>query len=129
MNHISFREDALVFGFAKTKGNQTGDEFGPWHVYANPESPEICPLVAMALYFFCFPEVVRGDAPLFEGTSQYSRYQTRFARLLNDMEGDLCGYEPSDFGSHSSRKGVATWVAAGCTVSPPIASLCLRAGW
>eukprot|EP00804_Cyclotella_cryptica_P010384 CCRYP_019999-RA/>CCRYP_019999-RA protein AED:0.43 eAED:0.43 QI:0/-1/0/1/-1/1/1/0/103 len=29
VNHISFREDVLVFEFAKTKGNQTGDEFGP----------------------------------------------------------------------------------------------------
>ena len=41
----------------------------------------------------------------------------------------LNGYEPCDFGSHSCRKGVATWVAAGCNVSPPVISLCLRAGW
>ena len=129
INHISFNEDALVFAFAKTKGNQTGDEFGPWHVYANPEAPWICPVLALARYLFCFPDVLRSDAPLFEGTSQYNRYSSRFARLLCEMEGDLNGYEPSDFGSHSCRKGVATWVAAECTVSPPIVSLCLRAGW
>ena len=41
INHIYFDEDALVFGFTKTKGNQTGDEFGLWHVYANPEEPSI----------------------------------------------------------------------------------------
>ena len=66
---------------------------------------------------------------MFECTNQYSRYASRFARLLHEMQGDLNEYEPSDFGSHSSRKGVATWVAAGRTVSPPIVSLCLRAGW
>ena len=26
-------------------------------------------------------------------------------------------------------RGVATLVAAGCTVSPPIVSICVRAGW
>ena len=24
---------------------------------------------------------------------------------------------------------MATWVVAGCTISPPIVALCLRAGW
>lgn len=129
INHISFRDDSLVFEFAKSKGNQTGDEFGPWHVYANPNKPEICPVLALARYLFCFPDVLRGDVPLFEGTSQYNRYSSRFSRLMYEMSGNLNGHEPSDFGSHSSRKGVGTWVAAGCTVAPPIVSLCLRAGW
>ena len=34
-----------------------------------------------------------------------------------------------DLGTHYYRKGVATMVAAGCTVSPPIVSICVRAGW
>ena len=112
INHISFDEDALVFAFAKTKGNQTGDKFGPWHVYANTKTPWICPVFAMTRYFFYFPDALRSDAPLFEGTSQYNWYSSRFTRLLNDMEGSLNGYEPCDFGSHSYHKRVATWVAA-----------------
>ena len=39
------------------------------------------------------------------------------------------GVKPGGLGTHSVRKGVATMVAAGCTVSPPIVSLCLRVGW
>ena len=39
------------------------------------------------------------------------------------------GYEPGDLGIHSNRKGVATMIASGCTVSPPISPLCIRAGW
>ena len=28
-----------------------------------------------------------------------------------------------------SKKGVSTMVASGCAISPPIISLCIRAGW
>eukprot|EP00804_Cyclotella_cryptica_P010385 CCRYP_019998-RA/>CCRYP_019998-RA protein AED:0.31 eAED:0.47 QI:0/0/0/1/0/0/5/0/276 len=45
------------------------------------------------------------------------------------MDGELNQYDPSEFGSHSARKGVASWVAGGCAVSLPIVLLCLRAGW
>lgn len=85
----------------------------------------------MARYLFCYPDVLQGDVPLFEGTSQYNRYSTRYAQLVCMLEIPLkkLGYEPGDLGTHSSRKGVATMVAAGCTVSPPIVSLCIRAGW
>ena len=31
-------------------------------------------------------------------------------------------------GKHSACNSVATWVAGGCTVAPPIVALCLRAG-
>ena len=34
-----------------------------------------------------------------------------------------------DLGSHSTRKGAITLVAAGCTVYPPMSSICLRACW
>ena len=51
--------------------------------------------------------------------------------MLLGFESDLAvhGVEPSDLGTHSTRKGVATSVSAGCTMSPPIVSVCIRAGW
>ena len=39
------------------------------------------------------------------------------------------GVEEGNIGIHSSRKVVATMVAAGCTVTPPIVSICIRSGW
>ena len=39
------------------------------------------------------------------------------------------GVEISELGSHSIRKGSALRCSTGCTVSPPMASICLRAGW
>ena len=49
--------------------------------------------------------------------------------VKSDLKDMIVGFEPGDLGTHSARKGVGTMVAAGCTVSPPIVSLCLRAGW
>ena len=37
--------------------------------------------------------------------------------------------EICDLGTNSCRKGVVTMVAAGCTLSPPIVSICMSAGW
>ena len=54
-----------------------------------------------------------------------------FFRAAHDLRDELMcmGYSEGELGTHSCRKGVATMVACGCTVSPPIASLCIRAGW
>ena len=132
VNHISFVDDALVFQFAKSKGHQKGEQhIGPWHVYSNPFKPWMCPVLALSRYIFSFPDTLKGDMPLFEGGSQYSRYQKNFAAILEKLKPELkiMGYQEGDIGTHSCRKGVATFIASGCTVSPPIAPLCIRAGW
>jgi hypothetical protein len=132
INHIYFLHDALVFQFAKSKGHQKGENHvGPWHVYANPHKPWICPVLSLARYLLCYPDVLKGDVPLFEGNSQYNRYATRFMKLVKELEIPLkeFGFKQGDLGTHSLRKGVASMVAGGCTVSPPIIPLCIRAGW
>ena len=47
----------------------------------------------------------------------------------NLEELNLLGINIGDLGTHSLRKGVATLIAAGCTVSPPITAICIRVGW
>ena len=130
--HIQFCNDSLVFEFAKSKGHQDGEEHvGPWHVYANPEEPHICPVLALARYLFMYPETFGGSRPLFEGTDEYNRYHKIFHEMVNDNLEELkeMGVEKGDLGTHSARKGVGTWVTAGCTVGPPIVSVCVRMGW
>ena len=132
ITHIRFEDDCLVFEFAKSKGHQDGEEHvGPWHVYANPLEPHLCPVLALARYLFMYPAILAGKSPLFEGSDQYSRYSKIFAAVVTKHmpELKLLGVKAGELGSHSSRKGVATMVAAGCTASPPIVSICLRAGW
>lgn len=132
INHVYFDADSLVFEFAKSKGHQKGEKhLGPWHVYANPHKPHICPILAMARYLFTYPDVLKGNSRLFEGKNQYSRYLKRFHDLLISEAQTLLelGYEKGDLGTHSVRKGVGSKVASGSTVSPPIVAICIRAGW
>ena len=132
INHIYFRHDALVFEFAKSKGHQKGeDHVGPWHLFANPTDPYICPVLSLSRYLATNIDVMKGDMPLFEGTSQYDRYIGIFEKACVALEPELkkLGYQAGDLGTHSNRKGVATLIASGSTVSPPIAPLCIRAGW
>jgi len=66
INHITFQNNCLVFEFAKSKSHQRGESHvGPWHVYANPHIPWCCPVLSLAMYLFSYPEVLKGDMPLF----------------------------------------------------------------
>ena len=132
ISHITVKSDCLVFQFAKSKGHQNGEEHvGPWHVYANPLEPHLCVVLSLARYLFTYPQLLLNNTALFQGTSQYNRYAKLFSNMLKENEEELknMGVEPGDLGTHSCRKGVGTMVAAGCTVSPPIVSICVRAGW
>ena len=67
----------------------------------------------------------------FQGSSQYDRYSNCFAKLLLKHEDSVTGIGVNicDLGTQSCHNGVATMVAAGCTLSPLIVSICVRAGW
>ena len=90
-------------------------------------------MLALSLYLLLNPDILKGDAPLFQGKEKtaFTRYSDNFNKLKEEMKDDLeaLGFSPRDLGTHSARKGVATMVATGCTVSPPIVSLCIQAGW
>ena len=49
-DHIGWSGDAFTVVFPKHKGDQEGEHCLPKHVYANPKSPEICPILAFAVY-------------------------------------------------------------------------------
>ena len=59
------------------------------------------------------------------------RFIKIFHRVIKENidEFKLLGVDEHTLGSHSCRKGAITIVSTGCTVSPPMASICLRAGW
>ena len=51
-NHISWSGDALQITLPTHKGDQEGNHSYPRHVYANPSSPELCPILSLAIYMF-----------------------------------------------------------------------------
>ena len=97
----------------------------PWHVYANPHEPHFCVNISLARDVFIYPRLLVEDSPLFEGMNQYARYSNIFIKLVKDNTDDLktIGAGDGDIGMYSFRKGVATMVSSGCTVSPPIGSI------
>lgn len=130
--HIGWHEDALSVVFAHMKNDQDGNRpRDPRHIYANPVAPEICPILSLGVYFAVlgFSE----DGQLFPGGNQYCRFLKvlkealaveDIATIVNEL-----GLTPDDFGSHSARKGAATYVSSCSTAGPSAASICLRAGW
>lgn len=132
LSHVEWRQDCLVFFFGKTKGDQIGEKADePWHVYSNPKDPVICPVLALAKYLFAHPDIMRRNGPLFPGADQYGRFIKMFHRVIAQHEDEFLslGVKKNMLGSHSCRKGAITLVSTGCTVSPPMASICLRACW
>ena len=68
---------------------------------------------------------------LFPGGNQYQRFMSAFHAVIAENADEFArlGVQPGDLGSHSARKGACSFASAGCTVSPPMASICLRACW
>eukprot|EP00924_Labyrinthula_sp_SR-Ha-C_P014656 snap_masked-scaffold_74-processed-gene-0.44-mRNA-1 protein AED:0.01 eAED:0.01 QI:0/-1/0/1/-1/1/1/0/718 len=130
--HLTWKEDALCIIFCHQKNDQAGEKArDPRHVYANPLQPEICPVLSLGMYWSIFGF---GDGTsLFGGNNQYDRFRKGQKRIfsLDEVENELRrrGLTPEEFGTHSLRKGAATFCASGHTNAPPIAAVQLRAGW
>ena len=68
--HLEWIDDFIVIYFAHTKCDLEGlkrDE--PWHIYANPLNPTICPVLAMARYLLSNEEILKEKSKLFQGRS------------------------------------------------------------
>lgn len=136
ISHIIWQEDHLAIVFAKQKNDQEGENVDYRAVYANPRRPQVCPVLALAIYFACtsFTDI-DASSPLFAGgkDSQASRFSQHMHRLFNseDMKKHLESnqVDANDLGTHSLRKGAATYCASGSTDCPSIIAIQLRAGW
>ena len=116
INQITIRNDSLVFQFEKSKGRQNGEEHvGPWHLYTNPDEPHECVLLALSRYIFTYPQLLKEDALLFQGTSQYNIYAIYFLAIISNNKAELqmLSIGDGDLGTHSCREGVVIMVSAG----------------
>lgn len=132
-SHIKLIDDAVAISFAHMKNDLEGEGLGRdyKHIYANPIFPECCPVLSMGLYLLTLGH---SQHKLFPGTRQETRFMKSIHKLLQTPVGlqKLREYgvnNVSDIGSHSFRKGAATYVSSGCVGGPSIVSLCRRTGW
>jgi hypothetical protein len=140
MEHIGWEGDALLISTPKHKGDQEGVKCFPRHVYANPSDPAICPVLALAVLTFVRslrhdPTSVDSAAPpsfrVFDGPDSNARWSSTLARTIACVPPSdtyLLGGEKKQLGTHSVRKGAATY-CAGMVNGPSAVQLFLRAGW
>lgn len=131
LDHLSWENDSLVVTTPKHKGDQEGNHCYPKHVYANPDNPFICPILSMGIHFFSGGWRRDGSKHLlFQGAANESRFSKWLRELVRKFKDSLevIGVLSFDIGTHSFRKGVATF-ASSCPGGPSTASIFLRAGW
>lgn len=130
-SHLYWFEDGLCILFGHMKNDQEGVRRHPRHVFANPVIPAICPVLSLATYLAIFG--FDGSGHLFPGANQYDRYAKILKRALESesmrTEIERSGFESSDFGTHSTRKGAKTYASGSSTAGPSEPSILLRGGW
>lgn len=129
-HHFSWENDSLVIDFSKQKGDQTGEHIAPKHIYANPYTPSVCPMLALALHMFscAFRPDNDDESRVFLGTP-YDVFSKWLPTALTIMEkAAVLGYAIGDFGTHSFRKGIATF-CSGLIGGPSVIAIFIRAGW
>jgi hypothetical protein len=118
---------------AKHKGDQTGEGIGnDKHIYANPFNPSVCCILSLAVYIFCkYRGINVKTQQLFDGRDSESRFGKVLMKVLKlilteNHDIDL-GAVVEDIGTHSNRKGAATYLLGIFMLS----AVCvyLRAGW
>jgi hypothetical protein len=129
-NHISWEDDSLTIQFAHQKTDMDGhNDATKRHIYANPEDPWICPVLALGVYLATTTR--RDGGMLFGGKNQYERFRKKLKSLVLQHKDELTqiGLDYKEIGVHSIRKGAATYACNGTTCSPSLAAVCNRAGW
>lgn len=126
-HHLSWSNDSLVIDLSKQKADQTGEKITPKHLFANPYNPSICPILALALHVFSISFRPDNDDKdkLFPENS-YNVFSSWLGEAIPKVI--QIGFQVSDYGTHSFRKGIATFTA-GFIGGPGIISIFLRAGW
>jgi hypothetical protein len=116
------------------KGDQTGENTKPKHVYSNLFKPEICPVLALALFVFSYAYRATSTSSnnsgmdLFEGPAPESAFtKWLHTTALNGLTEEELGIAKREIGTHSFRKGSATYVSSFDVLSET--SIDIRAGW
>jgi hypothetical protein len=109
--------DCFSILFAHTKTDPTGDESTyPRHIFSNPKEPVVCPVLSLGMYFSsCFSGVnVTREDYLFPGPKQENRFAKILHRVLQENEEEVkaLGYEIHQIGTHSIRKGSASFLTS-----------------
>jgi hypothetical protein len=108
--HVGWYNDAMGIKFGHNKSDQEGKlQWKVRHIYANPQMPEICPILSFARWRVHQNGVTSG--PVFPGSKQYDRFRRILGEICESHQSsiDMMGLYYKDIGVHSIRKGAATY--------------------
>ena len=129
--HCDWKDDHLVVTFAKHKGDQDGEGLGNVKaVYANVHNPSICPILALAVLIFTAHRGADTREQQIFGRSSEDRFTKVFQKNLSCLDsdsGEKLSTDKKDVGTHSTRKGVVSYVLSLCGITA--VQVYLRAGW
>ena len=125
----------MVIVFSTTKADQEGKNCSPKHVFANPQTPEICPILSFGIFLFTSGIRRNGASPIVF-SDNINNTEDRFSNWLKticSVAENLAvlvqyGVDVVEVGTHSFRKGVAEFLSGMVGGASPI-SIYLRAGW
>jgi hypothetical protein len=130
--------DHFTIMIDKIKNDTTGERQYPRCIHANITNPEVCPVLALALYFFSVNsvhnDVDKLDRRIFRnGSPRFSEWLGKMMKngavaFDVDVEDDLKSGDKRSIGSHSLRKGANTHVES-LTDGPNSSAVQKRAGW
>ena len=133
LSDMEWDGDCMILRMKRTKNDQDGKwKKYPFHVFCNPQKPWLCCPTAIGTYILSSQNVIAGQGgKLFPSQNQYARYSHILQKTIRDNEEEFAeiGVTAKEIGSHSARKGAATYASAGTTCCPSIAAICNRAGW
>lgn len=128
-NDIGWVGDCMTITYQTSKTNQEGLHVVPRHIFANPVDPLICPVLALGLKLISESDFESGKpSKIFYGpcgNQRFSMWLTRALNRMTDEEIAELGCPPRDLGTHSFRKGAATYVC-GLVDGPHTDSVKLR---
>lgn len=139
IGHVRVEDDHLLIFFAQSKTDQEGKLAKHGRaVFANPLNPWICPWTSLGIFLmtvthFDLSLESSSTPPLFHGSlgETARRFRNCLMRSVERLKDEVeaCGLRVDSIGSHSFRKGAATYLSSGGTACPSTSAISLRAGW
>ena len=131
--HMWWEGDHLLVYTPKQKNDQTGAKAYPKAVYANPLDPIICPILALAMWVICCTPLRRDENNhrLFDGSFCDEKFGDWLLSILKALTSDQLrslSLNILDVGTHSIRKGVATFLS-NIVGGASMIAIFIRVGW
>lgn len=82
--HLESCDNCLLYYMLRSKGDQEGSILpSPWHIYANPHTLHIRPVLSLAIYILAIPTATK-ETKLFESSDPYQQSSKVLRKSLDD---------------------------------------------